>query len=119
MNVVTSVVRRVKLDNEVDGGNLTFYQSALQHLLPFLDRDKDTHIQTTSSNVSADENTTRRIAKLEKGVGSLLLLLFAVKIQHRAVNVVQELGVVFDRVAAAEEDNDLLLLGLHFSEKGE
>lgn len=60
-----------------------------------------------------------RVAEFEECVGSLLLLLLAMKIQHRAVNVVQELGVVFDRVAAAEEDNDLLLLGLHFSEKGE
>lgn len=61
----------------------------------------------------------RRIAKLKECVGPLLLLLLAVEIQHRAVNVVQQLRVVFDGVAAAEEDNDLLLLGLHFSEKGE
>jgi hypothetical protein len=61
----------------------------------------------------------RRIAKLEECVGPLLLLLLAVKIQHRAVDIVQELRVVFDRVAAAEEDNDLLLLGLHFSEERE
>lgn len=60
-----------------------------------------------------------RIAKLEECVGSLLLLLLAVKIEDRAINVVQQLRVVFNRVAAAEEDNDLLLLGLHFSEKGE
>lgn len=86
-------------------------------LLP--SNDKNTHIQTTSSNISADEDTVRRIAKLKECVGPLLLLLLAVEIQHRAVNVVQQLRVVFDGVAAAEEDNDLLLLGLHFSEKGE
>jgi hypothetical protein len=80
---------------------------------------RETHIQTTSSNVSADQDTVWRIAKFKECVGSLLLLLLAVEIQHRAVNVVQKLRVVFDGVAAAEEDNDLLFLGLHFSEEGE
>lgn len=80
---------------------------------------QNTHIQTTSSNISADKDTVWRVAKLEECVGSLLLLLLAVKVQHRAINVVQELGVVFNRVTAAEEDNDLLLLGLHFPEEGE
>lgn len=61
----------------------------------------------------------RRIAKLEKGIGALLLLLLAVQIQDRAVDVVQQLGVVLDGGAAAEEDNDLLLLGLHFAQEGE
>lgn len=59
----------------------------------------------------------RRVAKLKERVGPLLLLLLAVQVQHRAVNVVEQLGVVLDAVAAAEEDNDLLLLGLHFSQE--
>lgn len=61
----------------------------------------------------------RRVAKLKESVGPLLLLLLAVQIQNRAVNVVQQLSVIFDRGTAAKEDNDLLLLSLHFSEEGE
>lgn len=57
------------------------------------------------------------IAKLEKGIRPLLLLLLAVEIQNRTVDVVEKLGIVFDGVAAAEEYNDLLLLRLHLSEK--
>lgn len=48
-----------------------------------------------------------------------MLLLLAVQIQDGAINVVEELGVVFDRVAAAEKHNDLLLLGLHSPQEGE
>jgi hypothetical protein len=59
------------------------------------------------------------VAELEEGIGSLLLFLLAVKIQDGAVNVVEELGIVFDRVATTEEDNDLLLLSLHSSQEGE
>lgn len=80
---------------------------------------QNTHIQATSGNIGTDQNAMRRIAELKESVGPLLLLLLAVQIQNRAVNVVQQLGVVFDRGTAAEEDNDLLLLGLHFSEEGE
>jgi hypothetical protein len=80
---------------------------------------KDTHIQTTCGNIGTDQDAVRRIAELEECVSSLLLLLLAVKIQNRAIDVVQKLGVVFDGITAAEEDNDLLLLGLHFSEEGE
>ena len=32
-----------------------------------------------------------------------------VKVQDRNVDVIQQLGVVFDRVAAREENDDLLL----------
>ena len=39
------------------------------------------------------------------------------EIQDGAVNIVEELRVVLDRVATAEEDNNLLLLGLHPSQK--
>lgn len=77
-----------------------------------------THIKTTGSNIRADQNAMFRVAELEKGVGPLLLLLLAVEIQHGAVNVVEELRVVLDRGTAAEENNDLLLLGLHASQKG-
>ena len=59
------------------------------------------------------------VAKLEEGVGSLLLLLLAVQIKNGAVDVVEEFGVVLDRVAAAEEDDDLLLLRLHSAQERE
>lgn len=77
------------------------------------------YIEATGSNVSANQNAMLRVAKFEKCIGTLLLLLFAVEIQHGAVNVVEKLGIVLDRGTAAEEYNDLLLLGLHSSQEGE
>lgn len=77
------------------------------------------YIEATGSNVSADQNAVFRVAKLKKGIGSFLLLLLAMEIQHGAVNVVEKLRVVLDRGTTAEEDNNLLLLGLHASQEGE
>jgi len=87
VNVVAGVIRRIELDNPVNGRN----------------------IETTSGNVSADQSTLLGIAELEKGVGSLLLLLFAVEIKNRNIDIVEEFGVVFHTSTTTEEDNDLLL----------
>ncbi|KAJ6438178.1 LOW QUALITY PROTEIN: acetyltransferase [Purpureocillium lavendulum] len=109
VDVVARVVRRVELDDEVDGGDLRNVSNGMR-----CDTiGGQSHIKTTGGDIRADQNTMRRVAELEERVGALLLLLLAVQVQHRAVDVVEELGVVLDRVAAAEEDDDLLLLGLH------
>jgi len=68
-----------------------------------------TYIQTTSSNISTDQSSLASIAKFEESIRTLLLLLFAVKLQNGQINIVQKLGVVFHAVAAGEENNDLLL----------
>lgn len=81
-------------------------------------RGRKTYIQSSSSDVGADENTARRIAEFEKGIGSLLLFLLAVKVEHRAVDIVEQLGIVLDGSTAAEEDNDLFLLLVHLAQKG-
>ncbi|TKW56812.1 hypothetical protein CTA1_6381 [Colletotrichum tanaceti] len=102
VDVVARVIGRVDLDDPVYCGDLG----------GGIGQGKDerkTYIQTTGGDVSADERALLGVAKLEKGVGPLLLLLLAVQVQHRQVDVVEQLGVVLDRVATAEEDNDLLL----------
>lgn len=78
-----------------------------------------TYIEATGSDISADEHTVLGVAEFEKGVGALLLLLLAVKVEDRAVNVVEQLGVVLDGSATTEEDDNLLLLFLHAHQEGE
>lgn len=68
-----------------------------------------THIQTSGSNVSADQGSLLGIAELKECVGPLLLLLLAVEFKHRQVDVVEQLSMVLHTVTAGEEDNDLLL----------
>ena len=87
VNVVSGVIRRVELDDPVNGGD----------------------IETTSSNVSADQSSSLCVAEFEEGVGTLLLLLLAVQVKHRKIDVVEEFGIVLHTVAAAEENDDLLL----------
>jgi hypothetical protein len=55
MNVVSWIIRRVKLDDPIYLGD----------------------VETSRGNVRAEEMTGGRVAELEEGVGSLLLLLFA------------------------------------------
>jgi hypothetical protein len=86
VNIVTRIIRGIELDDPVDRGD----------------------IQTTSSNIGTDQGTLLGIAKLEESVGALLLLLLSVKLENGKINVVQQLGVVLNTVAAGEEDNDLL-----------
>lgn len=95
VNVVARIIRRVELDDPVNSGD----------------------IETTSSNVRADQGTLCGVAELKEGVGALLLLLLAVEIKDRQVNVLQKFAVVLDRVARREE-NDNLLLG-HLLEERE
>jgi hypothetical protein len=59
-----------------------------------------TYIKASSSDVCANQRALLRVAELEEGVCSLLLLLFSVKIQDRKVNVIKEFSVVFDAIAA-------------------
>jgi hypothetical protein len=87
VNVVTRVIRRVELDNPVNRRN----------------------IKTTSGDVSADQCALLGVTELEEGVGSLLLLLLAVEVKDRKVDIVEEFSMVFHTSAATEEDNDLLL----------
>jgi hypothetical protein len=55
-----------------------------------------TYIKTTGSNVSANKDTVLGVAELEEGVCALLLLLLAVEVKDRAVDIVEQLGVVLD-----------------------
>ena len=95
VDVVAGIIRRIELDDPVDGGN----------------------VEATGGNVRADEGALGGVAELEEGVGALLLLLLAVEIEHLEIDVLQEFRVVLDRVAGREEDDDLLLL--HLLEEGE
>lgn len=108
MDVVTSVIWGIELNDEVDRRDLYVLAYTLdpRHTMK-------AYIESTSSDVSADEDALLSVAKLKEGIRSLLLLLLAMKIQHGAVDIVEQLGVIFDGIAAAEEDNHLLLLLLH------
>lgn len=87
VNIVAGIVRRVELDNEVDGGDLYHNILACTQTTSF---QHFTYIETSCSNIGTNQNAMLSIAEFEKGIGSLLLLLLAVKIQNRAVNVVEE-----------------------------
>ena len=66
------------------------------------------YIKTTSSNISANQDAFFSIAKFEKGVGTLFLFLLAVQAEDGKIDIVEQLGVVFNARAAAKEDNNLL-----------
>jgi hypothetical protein len=51
----------------------------------------------------------RGVAEFKECVSALLLLLLAMQVQHRQINVVQQLCVVLDAIAARKEDDDFLL----------
>src|SRR5262249_23708123 len=87
VDVLLRVVRRVKLDDPVDG------------------RD----VQSAGRHVRAQQDSGLCIAKLEKGGRSLVLLLFAVQIENGDVNVIQQLRIKFDSIARGKEDDNLLL----------
>jgi len=71
--------------------------------------EERTYIKTSSSNICAYQGTLFGVTELEECVCALLLLLLSVEIENGEVDVVEELGVVFDICAAGEEDNDLFL----------
>jgi hypothetical protein len=81
VNVVGRIVRRIELDNEIDGRDLWRHsQYTNRACSPWLPSSASAYIQATGSNISADENAVRGVAELEESVGSLLLLLLPVKI---------------------------------------
>ena len=86
VNVVARIIRGVELDDPVDFGD----------------------VEAPRGNVCAEQDPGRRVAELEERVGSLLLLLLAVEVENGHVDVVQQLAVVLDTLAAREEDDDLL-----------
>lgn len=87
MDIVSGVIWRVKLDDPINFGD----------------------IQPSSRYIRTEQYTRWSIAKLEECVGSFLLFLFTVQVEYRYVDIVEQLRVVFDRVAGRKEDNDLLL----------
>ena len=60
MNVISRIVRRIELNDPVDLGD----------------------IKTSSGDVRAEEDTGWRVAELEEGVGTFLLLLLSLKIDR-------------------------------------
>ena len=115
MEVVARIVGGIKLDDEVDSWNLT--NSLLISAIGAICTGWRAYIETTSGDVGTNQGTAFSIAKLEESVGAFLLLLLPVEIEDVEIDVVQELGVVFDRVAAAEEDDNLFFL--HLFQEGE
>jgi hypothetical protein len=69
----------------------------------------DSYIQSSRGDIRTDQRALLGVAELKEGVGSFLLLLLAVQIQDRKVDVVEKLRVVLDAVAAREEHDNLLL----------
>jgi hypothetical protein len=106
MNVVARVIWGVKLYDPVNAGD----------------------VQTTCRDIRAEKDARIRVAKFEKRVCALLLLLFSlqkharsgrtyvvvvcvrtyVKVEDGNVNVVQQLAMVLDRIAAGEKDDNFL-----------
>ena len=82
MNVLLGVVRRVILDDPVDGGDV---ESARRH-------------------VGAEQDALGGVDELEEDGGAALLFLLAVDGEDGDVDVVEQLRVELHRVAAAEED---------------
>ena len=87
MNIVPGIIRRIKLHNPVHGGN----------------------VKASSGNICTYQGALLGIAELEKGIGPFLLFLLAVEVENWQINVVEQLGVVFDAIAGGKEDDDFLL----------
>ena len=85
VDVIAGIIRRVELDDPIDGRDL---KRKLENGQSSDIWNGMTNIQATSSNISTDEGTLGGIAELEEGVGAFLLLLLSVKLQNRQVNVV-------------------------------
>mmetsp|Transcript_59862 Transcript_59862/g.120159 ORF Transcript_59862/g.120159 Transcript_59862/m.120159 type:complete len:337 (+) Transcript_59862:174-1184(+) len=66
-------------------------------------------VEPPRGHVRAAQDALRLAAKLEKSGGALLLLLLPVDVHHGHVDVVEELGVVLDAVAARKEHHDLFV----------
>mmetsp|Transcript_86 Transcript_86/g.336 ORF Transcript_86/g.336 Transcript_86/m.336 type:complete len:256 (-) Transcript_86:293-1060(-) len=94
MDVLLGVVRGVELDDPVHRGD----------------------VKAPCRHVGAQQDALLRLAELEERGGPLGLLLVAVNVLDRNVDVVQELRVKLHRVARREEDHDLLLLHVPLEE---
>ena len=79
------IIRRVKLDDPIDEGN----------------------VETSGGDVRTEERPFRRVAKLEKRFRSLALLLLAVDARARKIHVIQQLVVKLDAHAGRKEDHHL------------
>mmetsp|Transcript_24334 Transcript_24334/g.55494 ORF Transcript_24334/g.55494 Transcript_24334/m.55494 type:complete len:394 (+) Transcript_24334:148-1329(+) len=75
------------------------------------------YVEPAGGDVGAAEGAGLFFAEGEEGGGAFLLFLASVYVHDGHVDVVEELGVVFDGVAAAEEDHDFFLSV--FFEEGE
>mmetsp|Transcript_19346 Transcript_19346/g.40476 ORF Transcript_19346/g.40476 Transcript_19346/m.40476 type:complete len:323 (-) Transcript_19346:343-1311(-) len=95
MDVFLGIVRWIELYDPIDRGD----------------------VQPPGRHVRAEEGSGGGFAKLEKGGGPLLLLLTSVYVHDGDVDVIEEFGVEFDRVAGGEEDHDFFVF--IFLEKGE
>lgn len=87
MDVVIGVIRRVELNYPVD-----FRE-----------------IKTSLCDIGAEENASLRVTELEVGGGAFLLFLLAVNVLNRNVDVVEQVRVELDRVAARHEDHNLFV----------
>jgi hypothetical protein len=95
VDVVIGIIGRVKLDDPVD----------LRE------------VKTSLGDIRAEEDSCLSLAELEVGGCSFLLLLLAVDVLDWDVDVVEQVGVELDGVAAGHEDHNLLLEVL--AEEGE
>lgn len=66
-------------------------------------------VKTSLSNIGAEKNTRFSLGKFKVSSSSLLLLLLAMDVLHWNINVVKQVTVELDGVAAAHEDHNLLL----------
>ena len=75
------------------------------------------NVEPARSDVRTQQDSLLGVDKLEKGRCPLLLLLLSVDVEHGNVDIVQELRVELDAVAAAEKHHHLFVEV--FLEKGE
>mmetsp|Transcript_21272 Transcript_21272/g.72049 ORF Transcript_21272/g.72049 Transcript_21272/m.72049 type:complete len:255 (-) Transcript_21272:890-1654(-) len=97
VDVLARVVGRVVLDDPVDV------------------RD----VEAARGDVGAEEDAGLCLAELEERGSAFGLLLSAVDVHDRHINVVQQVGVELYGVARGEEDHDLVLLMVPFQERKE
>ena len=77
---------------------------------PLLDDALDAvDVQAPGGDVGAQQHAALRLAELEEGRGALVLFLVAVDVHDLHVDVVEQLGMEFYRVARRKEHHHLLL----------
>mmetsp|Transcript_48830 Transcript_48830/g.104228 ORF Transcript_48830/g.104228 Transcript_48830/m.104228 type:complete len:208 (+) Transcript_48830:703-1326(+) len=67
------------------------------------------YVETTGRYIGREQDARRGGTELEESGRALVLLLVAMQVEDGQVDVVEELGVVLDRVARGEEDDHLFL----------